>query len=325
MTDTNTKNKSLDAPDQSGHPAALNSLVTSFLDYLRFEKQLSKHTLSNYCRDLNALMDFCMEQDVAKWSELSPNQMRFFASSAFRKGLGASSIQRRLSACRSFFTYLISEGNVKINPVADVRAPKAPRRLPKTLDVDQMTHLLNMQGAGITFLRDRAMLELLYSCGLRLAELVSLDLHSIDYSEAVVRVIGKSNKTRLVPVGKPALSAIQAWLQIRSDWLKDSSQKALFISNRGTRISPRSVQLRVKYWAKKQGLDATLHPHQFRHSFASHLLESSSDLRAVQELLGHADISTTQIYTHLDFQHLATIYDKTHPRALAKDDDSSQD
>ena len=303
------------------YPDSLAIPVKKFLDFIRFEKQLSSHTLSNYLRDLKVLQEFCLEQNIQHWKQMQPNQMRFFAASAFRKGLGPTSIQRRLSACRSFFNYLLVEGEVQINPVMDVRAPKAPRRLPKTLDVDQMDQLLNMQGEGHAFLRDKAMLELFYSSGLRLAELVSLDLESIDYSENLVRVIGKGNKTRVLPIGKHALTALKDWLNVRSDWLKDKDEQAIFVSNRGTRISHRNVQQRVKYWAKKQGINHDLHPHQFRHSFASHMLESSSDLRAVQELLGHADISTTQIYTHLDFQHLATIYDKTHPRAHEKSED----
>ena len=306
------------------YPKSLALPIENFLNYIRFEKQLSPHTQSNYQRDLNVLQDFCVEQNINTWKQMKPNQMRFFAASAFRKGLGPTSIQRRLSACRSFFNYLLVEGVVDINPVLDVRAPKAPRRLPKTLDVDEMNQLLNMQGEGLVFLRDKAMLEMLYSSGLRLAELVSLNIESIDYSENLVRVVGKGNKTRVLPVGKQALNALKEWLAVRSDWLKSTEEPAIFVSNRGTRISHRNVQQRVKYWAKKQGINHDLHPHQFRHSFASHMLESSSDLRAVQELLGHADISSTQIYTHLDFQHLATIYDKTHPRAhkKTKDDES---
>jgi len=319
------KHNKSDSEKESAYPLELESEVIAFLDYLRFEKQLSPHTQSNYQRDLNALMGFCVTQAVSNWSQLTSKQMRFFAASDFRRGMGPSSIRRRLSACRSFFTYLVHEKKVENNPALDVRAPKVPKRLPKTLDVDQMSQLLNMQGSGATYLRDKAMLELLYSSGLRLAELVSLDLNSIDYGDNSLRVLGKGNKVRIVPVGNKALEALGQWLKVRSKWLKDRELTALFISNRGTRISPRSVQLRVKYWAKKQGLQGNLHPHQFRHSFASHMLESSSDLRAVQELLGHADISTTQIYTHLDFQHLATIYDKTHPHAVAKDEDNNQD
>ena len=200
----------------------------------------------------------------------------------------------------------------------DVRAPKAPKLLPKTLDVDAMMQLLNMQGEGPQYCRDKAMLELLYSSGLRLSELVSLDKENIDIAERLVRVTGKGNKTRIIPVGSQAMQALTQWLTIRTDWFKadlPEHHSAVFLSNRGKRISHRNVQERVKYWARKQGLDGSLHPHQFRHSFASHVLQSSGDLRAVQELLGHADISTTQIYTHLDFQHLASVYDKAHPRA----------
>ncbi|MBT8141954.1 MAG: tyrosine recombinase XerC [Gammaproteobacteria bacterium] len=308
---------------QSSATDGLLPQVTRFLDYLRFEKQVSPHTLSNYRRDLKALGLFCAEQSITEWQALDSKQVRFFAATAFRQGLGASSIQRRLSACRSFFNYLLKEGEIQNNPATGVRAPKAPKRLPKTLDVDQMTRLLNMTGKGPTFLRDKAMLELLYSSGLRLAELAALDISDVDMAQGLLRVLGKGNKTRVVPVGAMALTAIQEWLTVRTDWVKDAANRALFVSNRGSRISHRSVQQRIKHWAKKQGLDSSLHPHQFRHSFASHMLESSSDLRAVQELLGHADISTTQIYTHLDFQHLASIYDKTHPRATKKTDESS--
>lgn len=316
-------NQKTQTKDLGDFPHTLSTPVSQFLNYLQFEKQVSPHTLSNYRRDLRHLLGFTVEQELNEWNDLTTAQMRHFAATAFRKGLGPSSIQRRLSACRSFFTYLLAERKIKSNPALDVRAPKAPKRLPKTLDVDQMNQLLNMQGEGNTFLRDKAMLELFYSSGLRLAELVDLDLNSMDYSQSVLRVLGKGNKTRMLPVGRMAMTALHEWLAVRSDWIKDPGEQAMFISNRGTRISHRSVQQRIKYWAKKQGLDSSLHPHQFRHSFASHMLESSSDLRAVQELLGHADISTTQIYTHLDFQHLASIYDKTHPRAIPEDEEKS--
>lgn len=299
-------------------PQSLIKPINAYLDYLKFERQLSKHTLSNYQRDLHNLAEFCVSQSITDWDIVAPNQMRFFAASAYRDGLGAKSIQRRLSASRNFFAYLLRENQVRNNPVNDVRAPKAPKKLPKTLDVDAMMQLLNMQGEGPQFLRDKAMMELLYSSGLRLSELVSLDMGNIDFNECLVRVLGKGNKTRIIPVGTQAMSALAKWLVVRPDWLKADTPEehvAVFISNRGKRISHRNVQARVKHWARKQGLDGTLHPHQFRHSFASHVLQSSGDLRAVQELLGHADISTTQIYTHLDFQHLAKVYDEAHPRA----------
>ena len=299
-------------------PKSLSKPINTYLEYLKFERQLSKHTLSNYQRDLLSLAEFCVTQSITDWDVVAPNQMRFYAASAYRDGLGAKSIQRRLSACRNFFAYLLRENQVRNNPVNDVRAPKAPKKLPKTLDVDAMMQLLNMQGEGNQFLRDKAMLELLYSSGLRLSELVSINVDNIDFAERLVRVTGKGNKTRIIPVGQQAMQALTQWLAVRQDWLKADMPEehvAVFISNRGKRISHRNVQARVKHWARKQGLDGTLHPHQFRHSFASHVLQSSGDLRAVQELLGHADISTTQIYTHLDFQHLANVYDKAHPRA----------
>ena len=243
--------------------------------------------------------------------------MRAFSAACFRKGLSARSIQRRLSAVRTFFRYLIREQVVRKNPVTSVSAPRSNKRLPGNLDADRMARLLAIPGSGPLVERDRAMLELLYSSGLRLAELVDLDIGDVDIAEATVRVTGKGNKDRIVPVGRQALRALQQWSIARAD-LAPPGESALFVSNRGRRISPRSVQARVKHWAKRQGIDANVYPHLFRHSFATHVLESSHDLRGVQELLGHANISTTQVYTHLDFQHLAQIYDQTHPRARRK-------
>jgi integrase/recombinase XerC len=215
---------------------------------------------------------------------------------------------------RGFFRFLIREKVLKRNPAADVTAPKAGKRLPGTLDADQMARLLELPGDDPLTVRDRAMLELLYSSGLRLAELVALDLGDVDDADATVRVTGKGAKTRIVPVGRKALAALRAWRRTRAG-VAGPDEQALFVSRRGGRLRPRSVQDRIVHWARRQGMDRNVYPHLFRHSFASHLLESSGDLRAVQELLGHADVSTTQIYTHLDFQHLAQIYDQTHPRA----------
>jgi integrase/recombinase XerC len=211
------------------------------------------------------------------------------------------------------------EKKVEKNPITSVSAPKGKKRLPGNLDADRMARLLDIPGDGAIIERDRAILELLYSSGLRLAELVDLDIGDVDMHDATVHVTGKGNKDRVVPVGRQALKALRQWSITRSD-LADADEKAMFVSNRGTRISSRSVQARVKHWAKKQGIDANVYPHLFRHSFATHVLESSHDLRGVQELLGHANISTTQVYTHLDFQHLAQIYDQTHPRARKKND-----
>jgi integrase/recombinase XerC len=236
---------------------------------------------------------------------------------SYRRGLSSKSIQRRLSASRTFFRYLLREKHVKTNPVVSVSAPKAPKRLPGNLDADRMARLLDIPGDTAIINRDRAILELLYSSGLRLAELTDLDCGDIDVQDATVHVTGKGNKDRIVPVGRQALAALAVWQKSRGD-LASADETALFVSNRGTRISRRSVQSRVTYWAKRQGIDTRVSPHLFRHSFATHLLESSHDLRGVQELLGHANISTTQVYTHLDFQHLAQIYDQTHPRARKK-------
>jgi integrase/recombinase XerC len=293
--------------------------IDRFIRHLEYERRLSPLTCKNYRRDLDNLTAWCEASGIGQWGELDSEHVRAYSASCFRKGLSARSIQRRLSACRTFFRYLIREKEVAKNPISSVSAPKAKKRLPGNLDADRMARLLNIPGDGAIVDRDRAILELLYSSGLRLAELVDLNLGDVDMHDATVRVTGKGNKDRIVPVGRHALQALRQWGITRGD-LADADEKAMFVSNRGTRISPRSVQARVKHWAKQQGLDANVYPHLFRHSFATHVLESSHDLRGVQELLGHANISTTQVYTHLDFQHLAQIYDQTHPRARKKGD-----
>ncbi len=289
--------------------------IEKYLAHLGSERRLSRHTIVNYRRDLTALVAFCEKQDVTAWRQLDSFHVRQFAAAANRAGLAPSSIQRRLSAVRSFFRYLIREGTLDANPAADVPAPRGRKRLPKTLDADQMGRLLELPHSDPLAVRDWAMMELLYSSGLRLAELVGLDIGAVDLADGTVRVTGKGSKTRVVPVGSHARTAIGKWLKQRGHLTRPNSGQALFLGARGARISPRSVQSRVQLWAHRQGLAQNVSPHLFRHSFASHLLESSGDLRGVQELLGHADISTTQIYTHLDFQHLARIYDDSHPRA----------
>jgi integrase/recombinase XerC len=293
------------------------SLAEAFLSHLRLEKRLSPHTETSYRRDLTCLAEYCELHDVARWTDLQPHHLRNFAASSYAAGLSPRSIQRRLSGARSFMNYLIREGHLKRNPAVDISAPRVPRNLPETLDVDQMARLLEIRGDDAETVRDRAILELLYSSGLRLAELVSLEPGDIDLSDSMVRVTGKGNKTRLVPVGRKAKSAIGDWLRVRPELARED-ESALFVGVRGRRISPRTVQSRVRHWALQAGIPRRVYPHLFRHSFASHIMESSRDLRAVQELLGHADISTTQIYTHLDFQHLAQIYDEAHPRARRK-------
>ncbi|HTC52564.1 MAG TPA: tyrosine recombinase XerC [Steroidobacteraceae bacterium] len=298
------------------NPAALDALAR-FRQYLTRERRLSSHTDSNYARDLKALVRFCDQQGIAQWAALEHDQVRLFAARSHAAGLAPRSVQRRLSAVRSFLTFLIREGILKRNCAVEVRAPKGARRLPGTLDADSMARLLQIPGQDALAVRDRALMELLYSSGLRLAELVGLQLQDLNVADRTVRVLGKGSKTRVLPVGRKALAALSAWLELRSGLVKADSQ-AVFVGATGRRLGPRAIQKRVAYWALRQGLPMHVHPHLFRHSFASHLLESSGQLRAVQELLGHADISTTQVYTHLDFQHLARIYDASHPRARRK-------
>tara|TARA_R110002110_G_C13470513_1_gene720855 strand:+ start:96854 stop:97768 length:915 start_codon:yes stop_codon:yes gene_type:complete len=296
--------------------ASIEQSARDFLDYLRDVRQLSPHTLSNYRRDLNTLQDYCKHHDKASAEQLDEADIRHWVSQLHRRGLSGSSIQRSLSAARSFFNHIGRETGIPRNPAASVQAPRKPRRLPKTLDADQVTNYLNFDTQTSLAKRDSAMAELLYSSGLRLAELVALDINDIDSGTRLLSVTGKGNKTRTVPIGSVALQAIDAWLAVRPPANADGNGvNALFTSSRGQRISVRSVQARLKLQGRKSGMHQDVHPHMLRHSFASHMLESSGDLRAVQELLGHANISTTQIYTHLDFQHLAKVYDAAHPRA----------
>jgi len=296
--------------------------IGKFVHHLKYERRLSELTCKHYRRDLEALLKYCDDNNVSAWRDLDSEHVRGWSAACFRRGLSPRSIQRQLSAGRTFFRYLLREKHVKTNPVVSVSAPKAGKRLPGNLDVDRMARLLDIPGDSAIANRDRAILELLYSSGLRLAELTDLDCGDVDHQDATVHVTGKGNKDRIVPVGKHALAALTKWHKSRGEFAPPH-EKALFVSNRGTRISRRSVQARVVHWARQQGIDTNVSPHLFRHSFATHLLESSHDLRGVQELLGHANIATTQVYTHLDFQHLAQIYDKTHPRARAKSKDKA--
>ncbi|MDA0705733.1 MAG: tyrosine recombinase XerC [Proteobacteria bacterium] len=298
--------------------SAAKDWIDKFIAHLKYERRLSPLTCKHYRRDLEAFAAFCDETAIGKWSGVDGESVRAFAGTTYRRGLSARSIQRRLSATRTFFRYLLREKHVKRNPVSSVAAAKHKKRLPENLDADRMARMLDIKGDGAIVDRDRAMLELLYSSGLRLAELIGLNIGDIDRHDATVRVTGKGNKDRIVPVGRKALDALSRWHKSRPA-MAAADATALFVSNRGQRLSHRAVQARVTYWAKCQGIDSKVYPHLFRHSFATHMLESSHDLRGVQELLGHSNISTTQVYTHLDFQHLAQIYDKTHPRARKKD------
>lgn len=286
-----------------------------FLAHLEFERRVSRHTVAAYRRDLARLAAYCARCGIAEWRALDHRQMRSFAAGEHADGLAPRSIQRRLSAVRTFFGYLLREGYAKQSPAAEVGAPKTRKRLPTTLDADQMGRLLDGRGDDVLSVRDKAIMELFYSSGLRLSELVGLRLASLDLKDRTVRVDGKGAKTRIVPVGRQAVAALKHWLDERAALPRSVQEDAVFIGRTGRRLSARAVQRRVSAWAQRMALPVHLHPHMFRHSFASHLLESSADLRGVQELLGHADIRTTQIYTHLDFQHLAKVYDAAHPRA----------
>jgi integrase/recombinase XerC len=288
--------------------------IERYLAHLRTERRLSRHTEAAYRRDLCALLAFCTSEKIGGWKELDNFHVRTFAAHEHRDGLGPRSVQRRLSALRSFFNYLIREKVLAANPAADIRAPKAAKRLPKTLDVDQVASLLGRRTTDPLSRRDLAMLELFYSSGLRLSELAGLDVVDLDLADRTVRVLGKGAKMRILPVGRKALAALSAWLADRKSLVKNGGG-ALFVGRNGRRLGARAIQRRLAQWAASSELGVPVHPHLLRHSFATHLLESSRDLRGVQELLGHADISTTQVYTHLDFQHLARIYDQSHPRA----------
>ncbi|MDX9952105.1 MAG: tyrosine recombinase XerC [Methylophilaceae bacterium] len=288
--------------------------LAGYLEHLAFERGLSPLTRENYARDIRQLLQLADQTPLAS---LSAGHVRRFIASLHGSGLGGKSISRMLSAWRGFFDYLIQRHGFSSNPCSGLRAPKSPKSLPQALSSDQAIQLVTIEGDEPLTLRDRAILELFYSSGLRLAELVGLDLDAVNFAEGTVTVTGKGSKTRIVPLGSHAAEAIGNWLPIRSS-MTAAEEKALFVNQRGKRLSTRAVQYRIKDWAIKQGISSDVHPHMLRHSFASHVLQSSGDLRAVQEMLGHANISTTQVYTHLDFQHLAKVYDAAHPRARKK-------
>ncbi len=298
----------------------MSDTTKQFIDYLKYQKHYSPNTLGAYDRDLRQFSLWLKKNDCDDIVNADSLHVRNWVAGLHRKGIGGKTLQRKLSSLRSFYQFLIKNHQLKNNPAIDIRAPKTARTLPDTLDVDALSQLLDIPPDSILAIRDKAIMELFYSSGLRLSELVNLDLNSIDLNENSLRALGKGNKTRILPIGRKASDAITVWLGKR-DILAKVDEEALFVSNRGKRISQRSIQQRLNFWQKKQGLEQHLHPHKLRHSFASHILESSGDLRAVQELLGHADIGTTQIYTHLDFQHLAKVYDKAHPRARKKKTD----
>lgn len=278
-------------------------------------RRLSPNSLAALRHDLAYFQEFCKQHGFETWSQIRSPHLRQFVVYAHKTGVSGRSVQRYLSSIRSFFRYLLREGVVQANPVVGIRAPKYEKRLPNALDVDQAQQLLTTDANDPFAVRDFAIMELLYSSGLRLSELVGLSVADVDIGDATVRVTGKGNKMRIVPVGRIALQALHVWLQQRPQWLKEAQQQALFLSRDGNRLHQRSIQTRIRLWGLRQNLPGSVHPHRLRHSFASHLLQSSGDIRAVQELLGHANIGTTQVYTHLDYQHLAQVYDQAHPRA----------
>ena len=290
--------------------------IQSFLSYLESVKQYSPNTLKGYDRDLKKMSAYLSGLAIEDWKLVKEHDLRTFVNLERRRGLSPRSIQRLLSSCRTFFEYLLTENKIKLSPAQNISSPKLPQLLPKAMDADLVQRLLDFKPKGIIEVRDKALAELLYSSGLRLSEICLLNINDLDIQERTCRVTGKGNKTRIVPVGKKAIQAIRDWMIYRSELKvkKMSSSEAIFLNNKGNRISGRSIQLRLEKLCIKRGLPG-INPHVLRHSFASHVLESSGDLRAVQEMLGHADIGTTQIYTKLDFQHLSKVYDKAHPRA----------
>lgn len=288
--------------------------VEDFLSHLQIERRMSAHTLDAYRRDLDALVAWTAAQGIDDLATVHTEQLRAFIAAEHRRGLSPKSLQRRLSACRSCYQWLLKHGRIAASPAAGIRAPKAPRKLPQVLDVDEAVQLVELPTDAPLGVRDRAILELFYSSGLRLSELCALRWRDLDLADGLVTVLGKGSKQRSVPVGSHARKALD-------DWRRESQGQPdapVFPGRGGATITPRAVQIRLQRLAQRQGLFKRVHPHLLRHSFASHVLESSGDLRGVQELLGHADIATTQIYTHLDYQHLAKVYDGAHPRAKRK-------
>jgi integrase/recombinase XerC len=288
-----------------------NSALERYLAHLRHERRLSAHTIEAYARDGAQLLALSGDRALAS---LTSHDVRRFIATLHGKGLSPRSLARVLSSWRGLYDWLARKREVTANPCAGVRAPRAPRTLPQALSPDEAVRLVTVEDRTPAGLRDRALFELAYSCGLRVSELTGLDLEHVDRDAGEVRVTGKGSKTRIVPVGAPALASLAAWLPARTKMARPG-ELALFVGRSGRRLSPREVQKRIKRWAAAAGLEVDVHPHMLRHSFASHVLQSSGDLRAVQEMLGHASIASTQVYTHLDFQHLAKVYDAAHPRA----------
>lgn len=295
---------------------SLYTQTSPYWDYLRIEKQASPHTLKNYQLQLHAVCEMLEQQGIQSWQEVESSTVRWILSYSHKQGLSAKSIGLRLVAIRQWFVFLIKTGKLSVNPATGIKAPKVGKHLPKNIDAEQVSELLDIEANEPLEIRDVAMMELMYSSGLRLSELQGLDLGDMDLSAGEARLLGKGSKERIVPIGSKAIKALERWLAVRLSF--KPQDQAVFLNRNGGRLSHRSIQLIMQKWGKKQGLRTHLHPHKLRHSFATHMLEGSGDLRAVQELLGHSSLATTQIYTHLDFQHLAKVYDLAHPRARKK-------
>ena len=290
-----------------------NSYINNYIEYIKFEKRLSSNTIKNYLRDISLLKKQSPNKDFKSYKV---EDIRRSVSVFHQQGINGKSLSRMLSSWRGFFDFLTNRHKFTQNPVIGIKAPKSKKTLPQTLSIDQVIKLINITDSTLLGIRDRAVMELFYSSGLRLSELVNIKLQEINTDDNTATITGKGDKTRVVPIGEYAMKALNNWLIERGKIKNISSEnKFVFLSKKGLPLGTRSIQYRLKYWAKKQGIPENIHPHLLRHSFASHILQSSQDLRAVQELLGHTNISTTQIYTHLDYQHLSKIYDKAHPRA----------
>ena len=298
-----------------GNTKIFHDEILQFMEYLRSERQLSSHTCQAYQRDLRSFQVFSNHSGLTQLHQFQDVHIRHYLAQQRQRQLSNKSLQRWLSSVRSFFRYAFKQKWVDSNPCDAIQAPKAEKRLPKLLDIDEIQQLMQPEQTADILIRDKAMIELIYSCGLRLSELHQLTLSDIAFKQAQVRVLGKGNKERDLPIGRCALQALEKWLNVRSVWVTCDTITALFITQKGKALSHRSIQSRLSQFAKQASLPKHLHPHMLRHSFASHMLESSQDLRAIQELLGHADISSTQIYTHVDFQQLSRVYDDAHPRA----------
>ena len=293
-----------------------SELIEEYKKFISFEKRLSPSSVKNYLRDIDTLLKL---NENTTLDGYSIENIRKNIATLHSKGLGGKSLSRMISSWRGLFNFLIHKYGFKKNPTLGIKAPKSKKLLPQTLSVDQTIKLVDIKDSSFLGLRDHAILELFYSSGLRLSELVNLNIGDLDFDSGTITVIGKGQKERVIPFGSFAAKAIKKWLEIRKKIsVPKSEDQILFLSKTGKKLTSRAIQYRLKYWAIKQGVPENIHPHLLRHSFASHLLQSSQDLRAVQELLGHSNISTTQIYTHLDFQHLSKIYDKAHPRAKKK-------